>query len=106
MKDCVKNANVRFSLDKISKCQSSSKLINNDTVEKSALITEKINIQLDEVRKESRRRFYESKEKKEKSVPIETEDQTIEKAGPGSIRQWKKGRTLIFDDSMLIVSRN
>ena len=46
MKDCVKNANVRFSKDKTSKYQSSSKLINNDTKEKSALITEKINIQL------------------------------------------------------------
>ena len=31
MKDCVKNANIRFSLDTISKCQSSSKLINDDT---------------------------------------------------------------------------
>ena len=30
MKDCVKNANIRFSLDTISKCQS-SKLINDDT---------------------------------------------------------------------------
>ena len=32
-------------------------------MEKSALTTEKMNIQLDDVRKESRRRFYESKEK-------------------------------------------
>ena len=76
------------------------------TLEKSALITEKINIQLDDVRKESRRRFYESEERNGKSVPNETEDQTIEKAGSSSIRQWKKGRTLIFDDSMLIVNRN
>ena len=32
-------------------------------MEKSALTTEKMNIQLDDVRKESRRKFYESKEK-------------------------------------------
>ena len=51
------------------------------TLEKSALITEKINIQLDDVRKESRRRFYESEERNGKSVPNETEYQTIEKAG-------------------------
>ena len=70
-------------------------------MEKSALITEKINIQLDDVRKESRRRFYESKEKNKKSVPIETEYPTIEYAGSSSIRQWKKGTTLIVDDSML-----
>ena len=43
-------------------------------MEKSALTTEKINIQLDDVRKESRKRFYKSKEKKNgKSVPIEPE---------------------------------
>ena len=46
MKDCVKNANVRFSKDKSSNYQSSSKLINDDTKEEFALITEKINIQL------------------------------------------------------------
>ena len=45
-KDCVKNANVRFSKDKSSNYQSSSKLINDDTKEEFALITEKINIQL------------------------------------------------------------
>ena len=70
-------------------------------MEKSALITEKINIELDDVRKESRRRFYESKGKNKKSVPIETEYSTIEYAGSSSIRQWKKGTTLIVDDSML-----
>ena len=49
-------------------------------MEKSALITEKINIQLDDVRKESRRRFYESKEINGKSVSIETEYPIIENA--------------------------
>ena len=94
MKDCVKNANIRLSNEKISKYQSSFKLINDDTMEKSALITEKIYIQLDDVRKESWRRFYESKEKNGKSVSIETEHQTIENAGSSSIRQWKKGTIL------------
>ena len=42
-------------------------------MEKSARIKEKINIQLDDVRKESRRRFYEPNKKNGKSVPIETE---------------------------------
>ena len=36
-------------------------------MEKSALITEEINIQLEDVRKESRRRFYESKKGKKPS---------------------------------------
>ena len=70
-------------------------------MEKSALITEKINIQLDDFRKESRRSFYESKEKNGKSAPIETEYPAIENAGSSSIRQWKKGTTLIVGDSML-----
>ena len=35
-------------------------------MEKSALITEEINIQLEDVRKESRRRFYESKKGKKR----------------------------------------
>ena len=59
MKDCVKNANIKSSKDKTSKYQSSSKLINDKTLEKSALITKKINIHLDDIRKESRRRTYE-----------------------------------------------
>ena len=75
MKDCVKNANIRFSKYKTSKYQSSFNLINNNTMGKSALITEKINIQLNEVRKESRRRFYESKEKMEKVFPMKTNTQ-------------------------------
>ena len=58
-KDCVKKANIKSSKDKTSKYQSSSKLINDKTMEKFALITEKINIQLDDIRKESRRRVYE-----------------------------------------------
>ena len=70
-------------------------------MEKSALITEKINIQLDDFRKESRRSFYESKEKNGKSAPIETEYPAIENAGSSSIRQWKKGTTLTVGDSML-----
>ena len=94
MKDCVKNANIRLSNVKTSKYQSSFKLINDDTMEKSALITEKIYFQLDDIRKESWRRFYESEEKNGKSVPIETEYQTIENAGSSSIRQWKKGTIL------------
>ena len=49
MKDCVKDANIRSSKNQTSKYQSSSNLINDDTMEKSALITEKINIQLDDV---------------------------------------------------------
>ena len=52
---------------KSSKYQSPSKLIDNN-IEKSALTKEKINIQLHDVRKESRKRFYESKEKKMKKV--------------------------------------
>ena len=68
-------------------------------MKKSALITEKINIQLHDVKKESRGRFYDSKKKW--SVPIETEYPTIENAGSSSIRQWKKGTTLIVGDSML-----
>ena len=70
-------------------------------MENSALITEKINIQLDDVRKESRRRFYESKKNNGKSIPIEIEYPTIENAGSSSIRQWKKGTTLIVGDSVL-----
>ena len=103
MKDCDKNANIRFSKYKTSKYQSSFNLINDNTMEKSALITEKINIQLNYVRKESRRRFYESKEKMEKDFPMKANTQplTFEKSGPRSIRQWKKGTTLIAGDSML-----
>ena len=70
-------------------------------MEKSALITEKTNILLDDFRRESRRSFYESKEKNGKSAPIETEYPAIKNAGSSSIRQWKKGTTLIVGDSML-----
>ena len=49
-------------------------------MKKSALITGKINIQLDDIRKESRSWFYESKEKNGKSVPTETKYPTIENA--------------------------
>ena len=77
MKDCVKNAIIRFSKEKTSEQQSSSKLINGNTIEKSALITEKINIQLDDVRKESRRTFYESKEKKEKTFSLKPNTQSL-----------------------------
>ena len=46
------------------KCQSSSKLVNDDTMERTALRTEKIKIQPDNIRRECGRRFFESKEKK------------------------------------------
>ena len=47
------------------------------------------------------RGFMESKEINGKSVPIETEYPIIENARSSSIRQWKKGTTLIVSDSML-----
>ena len=62
--DVNKDVNIRSSKDKTSKFQSSSKLINDNAMEKSALATEKINIQGNAVRKVSRKRFYELKEKK------------------------------------------
>ena len=75
MKDRV-NANIRFSKDKTSKYQS-SKLINDDTMEKSAQITEKMNIHLNDVRKKSRS-FYESKKKKlEKVFPLKPNTQPL-----------------------------
>ena len=92
MKDCVKNANITSSKDKTSKYQSSSKLVNDDTMEKSAVITEKINIHLDYVRKEARKRFHESKEKNGKSVPIETEYRTIENAEKRKFNQTMEER--------------
>ena len=52
-------------------------LINDDTMEKFALTTEKINIQLNDVRKESRNRFYESKEKNEKVFPLKWETRPL-----------------------------
>ena len=71
MKDCVKDVNIRSSKGKTSKFQSSSKVINDNTMEKSALTTENINIQPNDVRKESRKRFYESKGKKmRKAFPL------------------------------------
>ena len=45
--------------------------------------------------------FMNQKKKKKWSVPIETEYPTIENGGSSSIRQWKKGTTLIGGDSML-----
>ena len=62
-----KDVNIKSLKDKSSKYQSPSKLINDNTMEKSALTKEKINIQLNEVQKEFRKRFYESKEKKLKT---------------------------------------
>ena len=57
-------------------------------MEKSALATEKINIQVNGVRKVSRKRFYELKEKNEKRLPSETEYLTIENVEKlSSIRQ-------------------
>ena len=87
-----KDVNIKSSKDKSSKYQSPSKLINHNAMEKSALAKEKINIQLNDVRKESRKRFYESKEKKnEKYVLTETKYLTIENVEKvNSIRHWKK----------------
>ena len=47
------------------------------------------------------RGFMNQKKKRKWSVPIETEYPAIENAGSSSIRQWKKGTTLIVGDSML-----
>lgn len=49
-------------------------------MEKSALTTEKITIQLNDVRKESRNRFYESKEKNAKNVSMDTRPMKILKS--------------------------
>ena len=62
-----KDVNIKSLKDKSSKYHSPSKLTNDNTMEKSALTKEKINIQLNEVQKEFRKRFYESKEKKLKT---------------------------------------
>ena len=80
--------------NKSSKHQSPSKLINDYNMEKSISTKEKTNTQLNDVRKKSRKRFYESKEKNEKRVPTETED--LEKVTP-----IKKGTNLIVGGSML-----
>ena len=103
MKDCVKNANIGSSKDKTSKFQSSSKLVNDDTMEKSALIKEKINIQLDDVRKEYRRRFYEPNKKNGKSVPIETEYPKKMQTKQAQSENGRKAQPL---SSMTHVSRN
>ena len=100
--DVNKDVNIRSSKDKTSKYQSSSKLINDNTTEKSALTTEKLNIHLNDVIKESRKRFHESKKKEEERVSAETEYLTIENVQKvSSIRQWKKDTTLIVGDSTL-----
>lgn len=59
-----KDVNMKYSKNKSTKYISSSKLINENTMEKSALAKEKINIQINNVREESKERLYESKEKK------------------------------------------
>ena len=61
-----------------------------------------MNIQLHEVRKESRNRVYESKENNEKRVPADTEYVTTENK-ISLIKPWKKG-TLIVCDSMFVVT--
>ena len=100
-----KDVNIKSSKHKSSKYQSPkspSKLINHNTMEKSTLTKEKINIQLNDVRKKSRKRFYESKEKNEKRAPTETEYLAIENVEKvTSIRQWKRGTNLIVRGSML-----
>ena len=64
---------------------------------KFALITEKRNIQLNDVRKESRKRFDELKEKNEKSAPIETGYLTIEIVeNISSIKEWKKRHNVCY----------
>ena len=65
-------------------------------MEKSTLTKEKIDIQLNDVRKKPRKKFW-VKRKKWKKVPTETE--YLEKVT--SIKQWKKGTNLIAGDSML-----
>ena len=57
----VINKDVNIKSLKYQSSESPSKLINDKTMEKSFLTKEKINIQLTDVRKESRKRFYESK---------------------------------------------
>ena len=54
--DVNKDVNIRSS-----KHQPSSKLADNGTIRKSTLTAEKISIKLNDIRKESRKRFYESK---------------------------------------------
>ena len=63
-------------------------------MEKSALIAEKKNIELDDVRKESRRRFYKSKEKNGKSVPIETEYPPLKTQDQVQLGNGRKAQTL------------
>ena len=71
-------------------------------MEKSVLTKEKFNVQLNNVRKESRKRFYESKETNEKRVPTETKYLTIENVEKvSSIRQWNRGTALIVGNLML-----
>ena len=63
-------------------------------MEKSALIAEKKNIELDDVRKESRRRFYKSKEKNGKSIPIETEYPPLKTQDQVQLDNGRKAQTL------------
>ena len=66
-------------------------------MEKSTLTKEKIDIQLNDVRKKPRKKFYESKEKNEKKFRLKRNTQKK----LTSIKQWKKGTNLIAGDSML-----
>ena len=71
-------------------------------MEKSVLTKEKLNVQLNKVRKESRKRFYESNETNEKRVPTETKyliTENVEKVS--SIRQWNRATALIISNLML-----
>ena len=56
--------------NKSTKYKSPSKLINDNNMEKSTLTKEKIDIQLNDVRKKPRKKFYESKEKNEKKFRL------------------------------------
>ena len=56
--------------NKSTKYKSPSKLIDDNNMEKSTLTKEKIDIQLNDVRKKPRKKFYESKEKNEKKFRL------------------------------------
>lgn len=64
MKDCVKDVNSGSSKGTTSIHQSSPKLINHNTIKKIRTNIRRINVQLNDIRKESRKRFSESKGKK------------------------------------------
>ena len=66
---------------------------------KSSLSAEKINTKVNGVRKESRKIFYESKEKMKKGFRLKPTIENVEDVR--LIWLWKKGTTLFVGDSML-----